>query len=447
MPRVLSPFPESGLERQIRFAGDFDAAATNVKHKNCPHGCIFLCVLTPCLWGALVLTTGARTAAQIANVAGDYKQLQGVWRVRSVISRSISAFGSDSFVLIEGDKLGSFFPLPELPEYTFTLNPNKNPKQIDLMPVLRQFNSPAQKAAPPAETRVFGIYELEMDRLKLRVGQVGKAARPADFTMVRAGPEEFSLILERVNSPETQRKVKEDITVQKIRNSGVKTFIETNEGGGKTLCVQFNSEQGDPLLAEIVPYLKWLNMATDLHVDGTGVTDRGVAMLDGVDCFRLVDLEGTSVSDAGISRLQKLAHLNFLIVSDTRVTAAGVDRLRQSLPTLKVTNLTRAQSVSLKAIREVGGVLSWDSDQRVLQVLFTNLNLNDAKLHRLQEHLDVWKSSLRVIDLTNCPITDDGLKWLANLTALKQLNLSGTDVTVAGVKALKRTLPNLKVRH
>jgi uncharacterized protein (TIGR03067 family) len=423
--------------------------ATNVKQRTRPHGTARLFVRglsTLCFWGVLTLAHGARAAAQSTDIVGDSTRLQGIWRVRSVMSPSpdVRQLLSETLVLIEGDQLWSSFPFGEC---TFKLNPSKNPKQIDLMPLVQQIDFPEQKATSLEQARFCGIYELDKNRLKLRIDQRGKGARPTDFSMRRAGSEEFALMLEPENSAEIQRKVRETYAVHKIRDARVKAFIQTIEGGLKTLCVQFNSEQGDAQLAEIVPYLKKVNLATDLQVVGTRVTDRGLAALEGVNCLRLIDLEGTTTTDAGIDHLKKLNHLGLLIVSDTRVTTAGLERLGQSLPALKVTHFTRAQSASLKAIREVGGVFYSDPNDRVLQVVFANLNLNDAKLRRLQEHLDVWKSTLRAIDLTNCPISDDGLKSLANLTALEQLNLSGTDVTVAGVKALKRTLRDLKIRH
>lgn len=164
-----------------------------------------------------------------------------------------------------------------------------------------------------------------------------------------AGAEDFVLTLERDITAETQQKVREADTVQQIRDARVKAFIQTNEGGpGKSLCIQFSSEQGDVLLTEIATCLKKLGIAIDLHVEGSKVTDRGLAALEGLNCLRLINLEGTPVSDAGIDHLKKLDRLSLLIVSDTRVTAAGVERLKRSLPTLKVTNRTRAQSTPRK---------------------------------------------------------------------------------------------------
>jgi hypothetical protein len=42
-------------------------------------------------------------------------------------------------------------------------------------------------------------------------------------------------------------------------------------------------------------------------------------------------------------------------------------------------------------------------------------------------------------------VTDKGLRTLKGLTALRRLDLTGTKVTDAGVKDLKKTLPKLLV--
>jgi hypothetical protein len=136
-----------------------------------------------------------------------------------------------------------------------------------------------------------------------------------------------------------------------------------------------------------------------------------------------------------------------LIVSETNVTDAGVASLKKSLPHLQVTHLSHAESDSKLAITNAGGTEYPDENGRLIEIRFTPGKLNDFQLLGLQKHLEVWKSTLRSIDLTDCHITDRGLAALAGLTSLRQLTLKGTDVTVAGVKSLMRTVPNLKVKH
>jgi len=56
-------------------------------------------------------------------------------------------------------------------------------------------------------------------------------------------------------------------------------------------------------------------------------------------------------------------------------------------------------------------------------------------------------TSLEMLDLSsNRAITDAGLKELFGLTSLQSLSLAGTKVTDAGLKELKKALPECKIR-
>jgi internalin A len=204
---------------------------------------------------------------------------------------------------------------------------------------------------------------------------------------------------------------------------------------------------GDAHLAQIAPELKTLTRVTGLHLNGSQVTDDGLSFLEGIDNIGHINLEGTAVTDAGLNHLRKMTHLGLLIVTNTKVTDAGIASLKKSLPHLRVTHLSRAESDSEKAITKAGGIEYSDADGRLTEIRFTRVGLNDGTLLDLKDHLNVWKTTLRSIDLSNCQVTDQGLEALAGLTALEQLTLKGTDVTVAGVNSLKRSVPHLKVKH
>jgi hypothetical protein len=109
-------------------------------------------------------------------------------------------------------------------------------------------------------------------------------------------------------------------------------------------------------------------------------------------------------------------------------------------------DLSQAESLSQLAITNAGGAVFLDDNGKLTEILFTQ-RLSDFQLLGLQKHLAVWRSTLRAVDLTNSSITDRGLTALARLTALRRLTLKGTNVTVAGVKSLMRTVPELKVKH
>ncbi|HEV8000114.1 MAG TPA: hypothetical protein VGP63_09555 [Planctomycetaceae bacterium] len=212
------------------------------------------------------------------------------------------------------------------------------------------------------------------------------------------------------------------------------------------LHVELKRSQGDAVLAKMVPQIRAFDLIASLHLQGTKITDAGLASLEGLNNIEHIDLEGTAITDAGLEHLRHMTHLEVLMVTDTKVTAAGVARLKKSLPHLRVPHLSRAARDSQLAITNAGGIQASDPSGKLREIRFER-KLSDFQLLGLRNHLEVWKTSLRSIDLTGSEITDRGLEALGGLTSLEQLNLKGTDVTVAGVKSLKRTVPNLKVRH
>ena len=54
-------------------------------------------------------------------------------------------------------------------------------------------------------------------------------------------------------------------------------------------------------------------------------------------------------------------------------------------------------------------------------------------------------AGLRELDVSGTDVTDAGLEHLQGLVRLKQLDLSRTKVTAEGVKRLRRRLPNCEI--
>ena len=67
-------------------------------------------------------------------------------------------------------------------------------------------------------------------------------------------------------------------------------------------------------------------------MDGTKVTDAGLADLRGLSNLQSLDLKETRVTDAGLVHLKGLSNLQSLDLNGTKVTYAGVERLRRALP-------------------------------------------------------------------------------------------------------------------
>jgi uncharacterized protein (TIGR03067 family) len=396
----------------------------------------FLLVSSSCVW------------AQRPQVTEDQKQLQGIWRVREVLgSDEAKAHMLRMHLAFQGNKLLPVTKGEPSSEFSYVLDPLKDPKQIDLierMLVLGQ--------KPPAAQQVIiaGIYAFEQDRLKLRYGQ-WLGGRPADFSMnVRWGTFDCVLILERDTSPAARTKVQDARAILAIRKLGGDAQFSDNYlaplGARPPLYVKLDEKKGDAILTRIAPQMKALSSVSGLHLHGSKVTDVGLACLEEINNVEHIDLQGTAITDAGLAHLRNMTNLRLLSVSETNVTDAGVASLKKSLPHLQVTHFSHAESNSQLAITNAGGVEYSDDKGKLIEIRFTR-KLNDFQLLGLQKHLEVWKTTLRSIDLTDCRITDRGLAALAGVTSLRELNLKGTDVTVAGVKSLMRTVPDLKVKH
>jgi Leucine Rich repeat len=54
---------------------------------------------------------------------------------------------------------------------------------------------------------------------------------------------------------------------------------------------------------------------------------------------------------------------------------------------------------------------------------------------------------LEHLDLAVTSVTDVGLRHLSGLIGLKELNISNTKVTKAGVSQLQKALPNCTITH
>jgi hypothetical protein len=52
---------------------------------------------------------------------------------------------------------------------------------------------------------------------------------------------------------------------------------------------------------------------------------------------------------------------------------------------------------------------------------------------------------LAELSLAGCPLNDAGLKQLVGMSSLKQLDLTGTQVTADGVANLQKALPKCRI--
>ena len=74
----------------------------------------------------------------------------------------------------------------------------------------------------------------------------------------------------------------------------------------------------------------------DVFLDGTKVTDAGLADLKGLKRLTHLYLCDTGVTDAGLAHLKGLTELQRLDLIGTTVTDTGVADLRKALPKVKI---------------------------------------------------------------------------------------------------------------
>ena len=202
-------------------------------------------------------------------------------------------------------------------------------------------------------------------------------------------------------------------------------------------------------------HLASLSSMQTLLLSNTTVSDAGLKYLKGMQKLETLFLYGTQITDAGAETLAQLPSLYMLHVSSTRMTAEGLAKLQ-----------------GIKNLRELGlaGTKISDADLEILRrftelksLNVTDLGVSDTTLAHIGnlEHLEVL-----VVGLSD-RLTDDGLKHLANLNRLnivsfaytnigddglehlaklplKHLDVTGTQVSAAGIARLLETHPHLE---
>ncbi len=82
-----------------------------------------------------------------------------------------------------------------------------------------------------------------------------------------------------------------------------------------------------------------LRSMRDLYLDGTKITNAGLAQLANLKKLHMLDLANTQIGDAGLVHLKSLASLDSLFLDRTQVSDAGLVHLK-GLKNLKMLDLT-----------------------------------------------------------------------------------------------------------
>jgi YHS domain-containing protein len=125
--------------------------------------------------------------------------------------------------------------------------------------------------------------------------------------------------------PAAAKRVDDALAALRARGASAVRIALDTEAIDVNLCLLGGAAtDADVALVEgLAPRLVWLDLAR------TGVTDAGLAPIQGCLEIRRLSLASTAIGDAGLARLTKLSKLESLNLFGTAVTDAGIDRLKE----------------------------------------------------------------------------------------------------------------------
>ncbi len=167
-----------------------------------------------------------------------------------------------------------------------------------------------------------------------------------------------------------------------------------------------------------------------LMVSRTGVTDVGLAHLDGFAGLEGLQMEGQGAkfTDAGLARLAGLSHLEVLNAGGSGVTDAGLESLGE-LKMLRWLNLSET-AVGDAGIKRLGKI------QSLRWLNLSGTHVTDAGLKDLS-----GLNGLEQVFIDESQITDGGLRNLYGLKSLKVVVVGGDGISALGVAELRAALP------
>ncbi|MFB0555171.1 MAG: hypothetical protein ACETWQ_17825 [Phycisphaerae bacterium] len=173
-------------------------------------------------------------------------------------------------------------------------------------------------------------------------------------------------------------------------------------------------------------HLSTLNELKQLGLYRTCITDDGLKHLSGLTNIEALNLNGTKITGEGFAYLNKLAPLRALELSDVALTGAGLANLNPWLETFEnlIIDGTKISDADLIHLADL---------KAIKYINLRNTPITDVGL----DHIGKLQS-LEFFYLNNTKITDEGLMALKDLPNLKRINVTGTLVTNTGLESFKQ---------
>ncbi len=176
------------------------------------------------------------------------------------------------------------------------------------------------------------------------------------------------------------------------------------------------------------PNLFDLRVAAVVNLSHSRITDADLVHLRAFDHFGQLNLSDTEISNAGLEHLRHVVGGRFIDLSRTRIT--NVSRLFGNR------SFDHPLGLKLSGNRIARGAFHFPEPRLMCPLQDLDLSETDASDQTLEE-LPKGLLNLSKLDLSGTNVTDAGLDSLLRLDGLTTLGLSRTKVTPEGVARLK----------
>ena len=186
----------------------------------------------------------------------------------------------------------------------------------------------------------------------------------------------------------------------------------------------------------IVPKLKLHPNLALLEVPELPFTQELASNLKQLPKLSGLQLHESWLTSEGLSALQQmpLTTLGFRgEVTDERI------KLLTALQQLKVLELVEFKGISPAGFRSLAAL------PRLNEIVFLRSPLSDEHMAALADLPHLTSLAINHSSKPNNPITDAGLEYLARMPKLKELNLSKTEITPAGVARFRTARPDVRL--
>jgi hypothetical protein len=183
-----------------------------------------------------------------------------------------------------------------------------------------------------------------------------------------------------------------------------------------------------------------------LVLRGPAISDDDLRSLQVTRNVRWLYVNDALVSDVGLAFARHCFQLEFLDASRTSVTGRGLGVLiKNEVDDEGAMTVSRFQQ--LKYLSLYGTPITDYGISRFAQNKLVVLSLGGTGISG--PGLDGLRScaALHTLELHHTRIDDASIPYLARLTQLANLNLTGTAITDAGLAQLRRSLPNCNIDH